>query len=114
MKKYLALLTFIFSSYSWGCLLLQGDIHINEDTLKVHQKVKVDENYPFKTSNFLVHLKILKENIAHIQVYHPKTLRVLIEKKVLLPLNTNTSSEASIESPGLHLKLSSQLTLKRI
>ena|SRR5690554_3215488 len=110
MKKYFALFLFLISSYSWGCLLIQGEIKIYSDSLKVHQKFNLNENYPYRTKNFLVHIKLISENQTQITVKQPQSLKNLINKTIHLKENTEMSS--SFKSDEINLK--TRLKLKRL
>lgn len=111
MKKCLALLFLVFSSYSWGCILVQGEIKVNSDTLKVHQKFNANEDYPYRTENYLVHMRLRSADpLLQIIVKHPKTLKTLLESDIQLKPDSEINSHFSNQE----IILKSRLTLKHI
>lgn len=107
MKKYFALLFFFISSYSWGCFLLQGEIKVNSDSLKIHQKFNFNENYPYRTKNYLVHIKLTSADKTQITVKQPQSLKILIDETIHLKENTEMSS--SFENEKINLKIKFKL-----
>ncbi|HLT22949.1 MAG TPA: hypothetical protein VKZ84_05885 [Bacteriovoracaceae bacterium] len=111
MKKYFAFLFLLFSSYSWGCILIKGEVKINSDSLKVHQKFNLNEDYPYRTENYIVHIRLRSaEHLTRITVKHPKTLKTLLESDIQLKADKETNSHFSHKE----IELTSRLTLKNI
>lgn len=116
MKKMLFIFTLLFSLQSWGCILIQGEIRINDDSLTIHQKFKLDESFPYRTQNFLIHIKLLSANkkndtqSAQIIVRHPKTFKILLDKRFDLTKDKEIISKLS----NNEIKLTSKLKLKHI
>lgn len=115
MKNLLIIFLLSFSSLSWGCILMEGEVKINNDSLKISQKFNLDESYPYRTPHFIVHLKLLsaKKNSnqpAQIIVRHPKTFKILLDKRFELPYNKEVQSGLSNEE----IKLTASLKLKNI
>ncbi|MFA5584381.1 MAG: hypothetical protein WDA09_09210 [Bacteriovoracaceae bacterium] len=111
MKKYFAFLFLLFSSYSWGCILIQGELKINSDSLKVHQKFNLNEDYPYRTENYIVHIKLKNtSHLTEITVKHPKTLKTLLQENLQLKVDNEMISHFSTKE----IVLTSRLTLKHI
>ena len=116
MKKiFLTLLLMIVSTSSWACLLIKGEVHIDKDKLKIHHKFDVDQTYPFRTNNYLVHLKVLSQkesnkNIMMLTIRHPKTFTNLGE--LIIKLEDNKEVKSSMTTPDRVIE--TQFTLKHI
>lgn len=116
MKKiFLTLLLTMMSTSSWACLLVQGKVFINKEKLTIHQKFEVDQTYPYRTDNYLVHLKVLSQkesnkNVMMVTVRHPKTFTNLGE--LLIKLEENKEVRSSMTTSDRRIE--TQFTLKHI
>ena len=116
MKKiFLTLLLALMTTSSWACLLIKGEVLIDKDKLKLHHKFDVDQTYPFRTNNYLVHLKVLSQkesnkNIMMLTIRHPKTFTNLGE--LIIKLEENKEVKSSMTTPDRVIE--TQFTLKRI
>lgn len=111
MKKWFALFLLTISSFSWGCILIEGEIKVNSDSLKVHQKFNLNEDYPYRTKNYIVHVRLRSaDHDALVVVKHPKTLKTLFEEVIHLKKDEETNSHYT----GKEITFESKLTLKKI
>lgn len=115
MKKILFITILILSLPSSACLLVAGEVKVNNDTLQIHQKINLDESYPYRTTHYLIHLKLLSSKSNNLQpaqiiVRHPRTYKVLIDKKFDLQANKEIVSKLANEE----IALTSKLKLKHI
>ena len=116
MKKiFLTFLLFVMSTSSWACLLIKGEVFINKEKLAVHQKFDVDQTYPYRTDNYLVHLKVLsqkedKKNVIMVTVRHPKTFASLGELLIKLEENKEVKSSMTTQDRSIETRF----TLKHI
>ena len=115
-KILLALILILVSSQSLACLLVRGEIKINKDKLLVHQKFKIDETYPYRTENHLVHIKLLSKKIdskqvALITIRDPKTFKILGKLEIILENNLEVKASMTTSQDFI---VDSILTLKHI
>ena len=116
MKKiFLALLVAMMTTSSWACLLVQGNVFINKEKLTIHQKFEVDQTYPYRTDNYLVHLKVLSQkdsnkNVMMVTIRHPKTFTNLGE--LIIKLEENKEVKSSMTTNDRLIE--TQFTLKHI
>lgn len=105
----------MMTTSSWACLLVKGEVFVNKEKLSIHQKFEVDQTYPYRTENHLVHLKVLSQkeankNIMVVTVRHPKTFTTLGE--LIIKLEENKEVKSSMTTPDR--VITTQFTLKHI
>lgn len=56
--KFLVLTLFLFSLNAVACWKMQASISINEDLVKINQKIEHDKTYSFPSGKHIFHVKI--------------------------------------------------------
>lgn len=115
-KIFLLFFALVISPSTWACLLTKGEIRVNDEKLAIHQKFERDQSYPFRTSNYLIHLRLLSKKkdskqLAEVIIRHPKTFKIL--GQLIMALEEGKNVESSMESSN-NLKIVANLALQHI
>lgn len=66
--KFLILILLLWAQTALACWRLQGEVHLNNDILKIDQKVNHDQTYSFGKGPYLINLKVSSEKLLDVEL----------------------------------------------
>lgn len=83
--KFLILILLLWAQTALACWRLQGEVHLNNDILKIDQKVNHDQTYSFGKGPYLINLKVNNEQILDVELLNrEKKLKMVAKTKLSL------------------------------
>lgn len=68
MKLYVTILFFLWSFVASACLRIEGNFIVNNDQIKLNQKIDFGKTYSFNKDEFILHIKFNSSDHKKIQI----------------------------------------------